>query len=342
MADKGNRKGARAEEAMRLHFRKLGYFGVRAIPYSFGELSVTDIDLWLYRPAGVFRERINVDIKCKQKPQAIERILWATGVTQVLRLDQCVVVTTETHPAVMEFGKRSNVTVVDGKFLQHAIQNAVTDRLSEEDFCNALRPNGAEEKGKQLRWKYEGAKKRLLNLSYDGCNLHLLDIRACMEDLYAYPGMAQSVRRLLYVLISYWCITLDYLISKSEFLDDDKRRQEIETGLRYGSAGRQRLDDFVRTLESCKKNIDRQSSEVISSIVYKLREEAGGVRADTCAEYIMRQIGPAKLFDLARDFEEAAFGPTCPTVSELPVELKSLLMVLVDFYGLERSKALSW
>jgi len=105
MADKGNKKGGQAEESMRGAFRTMGYFVVRGIPYSFREYDITDVDLWLYRATGVSRERINVDIKNKRTPQAIERILWTLGVMQVLRMDRCIVVTTETNPAVLEFGR---------------------------------------------------------------------------------------------------------------------------------------------------------------------------------------------------------------------------------------------
>ena len=110
MASKREGKGAQAEETMRQRFRQMGYFAVRGIPYSFREFHVTDIDLWLYGPTAAFRERINVDIKNKKTPQAIERIFWALGVTQALRLDRCIVVTTENNPAVLEFGRRRGVT----------------------------------------------------------------------------------------------------------------------------------------------------------------------------------------------------------------------------------------
>jgi hypothetical protein len=343
MSNKGNKKGAVAEEGMRQAFRKMGYFVVRGIPYSFREYHLTDIDLWLYSVAGAFRERINVDIKHKRTPQAIERIFWTLGVTRVLRLTNCIVVTTETNPAVLEFGRRSGVTVIDGNYLQQAIATLEDKRLSEEEFIEAILPVEAEEVGRSLRRRYEGGKRRLIiNLTYDGVNLYLLDIRACMEDMASYSGLGKSIRRVLYVLVSYLLITLDYLMSESAFLSEKERSEEVEEGLRYGSAGKGRLDDFIRLLSQCKAPRNRQVNDVIEGIAEELKSGADGLKADIVAEYISHQVGSKRLFDLACTLEDAAFTPDCPTVAVLPSDVKSLILVIVDFFGLDRKSAMYW
>jgi len=343
MTGKRQCKGANAEEAMRQRFRQMGYLAVRDIPYSFREFSVTDIDLWLYGPAGAFRERINVDIKNKKTPQAIERIFWAIGVMQVLRLDRCIVVTTETNPAVVDFGKRGNVTVIDGHCLRAVTCEPWDGRLSEEDFCRAVQPADAEDKAKELQRRLEGAKKRLLtHFNFDGCNQHLLDIGNCMDDLIAYPGMASGTRRLLYLLVSYLIITIDYLLSKSVFIDTGGRREEVEAGLRFGSAGRHRLEEFGRILEGCRSPGNADTNRVIAGIVASLRNGAAALRTDIVAEYLVQQVGPDKLFRLAQAFEQAAYAPDCPMVMQLHSDLKSAIMMLVDFHGADRNKAMTW
>lgn len=343
MAARKHDKGANAEEAMRQRFLQMGYFAVRGIPYSFREFSVTDIDLWLYGPAGVFRERINVDIKNKRTPQAIERIFWTLGAMQVLKLDRCIVVTTETNPAVVDFGKRCNVTVVDGHYLGETLRGSPLARLTEEEFAAAIRPAGAEEKAKEFQRRFEGAKKRLLtHLSFDGCNLHLLDIRRCMEELLAFPGMTPSTRRMLYLLTSYLMVTLDYLVSKAAFAEPGACREEVELGLRYGSAGRNRLDEFGKVLEGCRTSGNEEANRVISGIVARLQSGVAEVRADIIAEYITRHVGPGKLLALALAFEQVAYARECPAVANLQADLKSAIMMLVDFHGVDRTKAMTW
>jgi hypothetical protein len=342
MTDKGNNKGARAEEAIRNVFRHAGYYVVRAIPYSFQGRDVTDIDLWLYGKTGVFRERINVDIKNKKTPQAIERFFWALGVMQVLRLERCIVVTTESNPAVVEFGRRSNVAVIDGQYLQDAQAKPDTNRLSEEDLLKAIHPADAEELGKELHGRYLTAKARLLTqMTFDGCNLQLVDGRKCLEEMMAYPGAQMSVRRVFYAISSYVAVTVDYLAAKMEFTDQDRRRHAIESGLRYGAAGRYRLDEFSRILVACKSPDRPEDNEVISRIVNTLKAEAGGLRVDIIAEYMAKQLSTAGLFDLAVQLESHAFAIECPPIVGLPTELKSFVMMLADFYGMDRTKVMA-
>jgi len=337
MANKGNLKGARAEEAIRSVFRKEGYYVVRGIPYVFQGRDVTDIDLWLYGRTGAFRERINVDIKNKKTPQAIERFFWALGVMQVLRLDRCIVVTTERNPAVVEFGRRSNVAVIDGQYLQSPQVEPDTDRLSEEEFLKAIHPPGAAELGKNVRGQYLAAKARLLTqMTYDGCNLHLLDIRMCLENLVTYPGVQASIGRVLYAILSYIAITIDYIVTKMEFAEPEQRRAAIENGLRYGNVGRYRLEEFSRILEDCKNPYRDEDNEVISRIVSTLKSEAGAVRADMVAEYLSQQVENDSLFDLALHFETHAFASDFTRIADLPSDLKAFVLMLADFYEIDR------
>jgi hypothetical protein len=321
----------------------MGYFVVRGIPYSFGRYSVTDLDLWLYGLTGGFRERINVDIKNKKTPQAIERILWTLGVMQLLRLDRCIVVTTDKNPAVLDFGRRSGVTVVDGRFLQEAGAGLTQERLTEEEFLNALGASDAEELTKALRFRYEAAKKRLVtHLNYDGCNLHLMGIRDSMEYLETHAGLRDRPRRLLYVLISYLLISIDYMLSRTAFMAADERHKDVDAGLRYGSAGKQRLDDFVKILNSCRPTDETQGGRVVDDIARRLRDETNKLRSDMVAEYMVRKVGPENLFALAHAFENAAFRAGCPVVADLPSELKSLVLMLTDFHEMDRTRALAW
>jgi hypothetical protein len=341
--DKGNRKGSLAEEAMRASFRGMGYYAVRAIPYSIQEYHVTDIDLWLYGRKGLFRERINVDIKHKSTPKAMERILWALGAMRVLRTDRCIVATTERNPAVVEFGRRNGVSVVDGAMLQQCIGSLAPVRLSEEEFIAAISPAQVSDRGLAFRKRYDAAKRRLLmNLGYDGCNLFLMDILASMQDMAQFTGLVGNVRRLLYVLTSYVSLACDYLVSRQEFASNDRRLQELETGLRYGSAGRTRIDDFIRTLEACKTPGEEEANRVIEEIGGKLRQESSGLRVDMVAEYVVRQVGHDRLFDMAMRFEEAAFACDCPVVGDLGIEEKSFLMMLVDYCQIDRKMAVNW
>ena len=220
--------------------------------------------------------------------------------------------TTERNPAVVEFGRRCNVAVIDGLYLQDAQAKPDTSRLSEEDLLASINPAGAEKLGKELLGRYLAAKARLLTqMTFDGCNLHLVDVRKCLEDLMAYPGAQKNVRRVLYAIMSYVAVTVDYLAAKMESSDQERRRYAIESGLRYGTAGRYRLDEFSKILAACRNPNRPEDNEVISRIVDTLKAEAGDLRADMIAEYMAKQFSSAGLFDLAVQLETHAFAIDC-------------------------------
>lgn len=344
MAQKGSKKGSSAEEAMRIAFLSKNYFVVRDVPFSYGQFDVTDIDLWLYGTAGVFRERISVDIKNKKTPQAIERIMWALGVRQALGLSKCIVVTTEKRSEIVDFGRKQGVLVIDGEYLKFAVQSGQpSDRISEEQFLNAIKPPNAGELSKHLCERYITAKERLLTgMHYDGANSHLLAVTDCFQDLSAYPGARASVRRVLYAIASYLLVTLDWMISRNEFQTEDAREKQLEDGLKYGTAGRSRISGFVRLLEQCKSGSDQDVFTVIDSIAAKVERGAESVRADVIAEYITRTLGNDTLVPLAKQFEAEAFKPTVCSFANLNADMKATLLMLVDFCDMERKDALAW
>jgi len=164
----------------------------------FGETG-TDVDLWLYaRNSPLSRERVNVDIKNKKTPQALERIFWTKGLQTVLGLDSCVVATTDSRPDVRDFGLQHDVKVLDGKFLARLNKSTKSqqNRISEEEFLRELDDGSLGRLGGDWRGRYDLSKSRLLHsLSFDGCNAWLEDIDLLLSDI----GAGAPRWRLLYV-----------------------------------------------------------------------------------------------------------------------------------------------
>lgn len=104
------------------------------------------------------RERVNVDIKNKKTPQALERIFWAKGLQTVLGLDSCVVATTDGRPDVRDFGLQHDVKVLDGKFLARLTKSAKSqqDRISEEEFLRELDDGSGPSDAKRVAGKLPG------------------------------------------------------------------------------------------------------------------------------------------------------------------------------------------
>ena len=73
-------KGAVLEEVLRAYFLRAGFFAIRGVTFRFADEDLTDVDLWLYeRPTGTSRRVQICDIKYKQRPKAVERIFWTSG-----------------------------------------------------------------------------------------------------------------------------------------------------------------------------------------------------------------------------------------------------------------------
>lgn len=336
MAKRPVDKGGRAEEAIRYAFLQRGYFVARGLPYRYGGLDITDVDLLLYGLTGAGREMINVDVKNKRTPQAMERTFWAMGIRAALRCDRCIVATSETNPAVLEFGRRFGVSVLDGRYLQANMSELPVDRIAEEDLIDLLWVEDAAEFSGTLKDRYLAAKSRLLLLrTFDASNAFLRDVGDCLADLLAYPSCRDAVRRVLYAISAFLCVSLDSQWARTDFSDNARRVEEIDLGLRYGSAGRQRIDDFISTLKQCRSD-DPAVERVIQNIERQIEDDVRELRTDMIAEFVGKTA--ADLFPLARDFDAAAFAAKAPDVAGLNTRAKSLVFMLADYFSLDRVK----
>lgn len=336
MTRKSVDKGSEAEEAIRHAFLERGYFVVRGLPYRFGEYDVTDVDLLLYGTTGSSRELINVDVKNKKTPQAMERIFWAMGMRTALRCDRCIVATSETNPAVAEFGRRLGVTVLDGTFLRGAIGSIPPDRLFEESFLDALRAKDAEDLAKILRERYLAAKARFSSIwAFDSNNANLRDVGSCLEDLLMYQACRPNVRRVLYAISAFLCATLDAQQSRFALVGGADLATAMDQGLRYGSAGRKRIDDFIGTLGKCRF-ADASDGMVIGKIERQLESSISHMRTEIVVDFVKRNA-PC-LFALARTFEAAAFSKAPPNISSLDQQARSFIFMLADYFSLDRVK----
>lgn len=332
-------KGAAAEEALRNYFLSIGYYVVRGCKFTFNRFDVTDVDLWLYaRNSPLSRERICVDIKNKKTPQALERIFWAKGLQATLELESCIVATTDTRPDVSEFGLRHNVKVLDGKFLSRLTKSPRShqERISEEDFISEIEggPLGLYEG--DFRGRYDASKSRLLHsLNFDGCNAWLEDIS------YLLSKMASGIenRRLLYVTCSHMLIAMDFIIRELVTADQEKRRQVIERGIRYGMSGQDFAEKVGRMAAALVESVTSQPG-LAETVQHELRTQAADVKADVLAEFFSKTSIGASLFEVALAFEAAAFSPQVISQSAMSVTAQSVIGVLADFFGIDRKIAI--
>lgn len=330
-------KGPAAEEALRNYFLNIGYFVARGCKFTYKRFDVTDIDLWLYaRNSPLSRERVNVDIKNKKTPQALERIFWAKGLQTVLGLDSCVVATTDGRPDVRDFGLQHDVKVLDGKFLARLTKSAKSqqDRISEEEFLRELDDGSLGRLGGDWRGRYELSKSRLLHsLNFDGCNAWLEDIGLLLSDI----GAGAPRWRLLYVTCAHLLIAIDFILRKHITSDHDQRKAVIDAGIRFGESGQAFTQRVSQMAASLVESIAAQPG-LSKTVQQEIEDQASQVKAEILAEFFAKNT--SGFFDIALQLEATAFAPDLLMPSTLPASCQSVIGVLADFCGLDRKLAI--
>lgn len=338
-------KGTIAEEALRRYFLGAQFFVVRGAAFEYAGYSITDIDLWLYQRGSVLtRERINVDIKNRKTPQAIERIFWAKGLQEVLGLDRAFVATTDNRPETQEFGFRNGVTVLRGKFLSDVVSHFkdIDERLSEEQFIEQL--------GKRFTVKqdlvpgkvYERHKGFLLShLDFNGANRHLRQVGYLLEELLAVEKPDPWVFRLLFAVVAHLIVTLDFCVHHLGHEDPEVRQAILTEGLRYGNAGKRSADRILAVVVQLIRSAEVRSLFANEEAIREnIESELGKLPVEGFADYLSRTEVSRKLFNLAKTFEALAFRREPPDISLLDGEQKSVLAVIIDLFGMDRKHLL--
>ena len=167
-------KGFTMEETLRFYFLQSGYYVARGIPFKYRNFDITDIDIWLYnRTSSVSREITIVDIKNKRTPKAIERIFWVKGLQQAVNANNALVATTDRNPDVKEFGKKLDIFVLDGNFLNKIkkLEEELEHRISDEELYQLFDNYSLSKLDGDWKKKYEESKALLaLGLNFDNLN----------------------------------------------------------------------------------------------------------------------------------------------------------------------------
>jgi hypothetical protein len=337
-------KGAAMEESLRRYFLNLGYYVLRGVKFRYNTFDVTDVDLWLYaRTSALARQRINVDIKNKRTPQALERIFWAKGLKETLALDDCMVATTDSRPDVREFGLSHKVAVLDGPFLTRLQSSVKThiERLSEEEFIALAEHASMGKIGGDWKGRYEEAKSRVLtDLRFDGCNAYLNDIQYFLEQSIASSEAEKTSLRLVYSVISMFLIAVDFVLKDHSALDNEHRFQLLCEGFRYGDSGKAYATRLTR-LAAGLTEVAGIAPGAGKAVVDELNRQALEMPAEVLAEFFSKGSVQGVLFSTALEFEGAGFSPTVPMPSALSASAQGIIGVIADFLGIDRKRVIN-
>lgn len=332
-------KGITAEEALRGYFRSTGCFVVRNIPLVYKSYDVTDVDLWLYIKASSFAaERVCVDVKCRKTPQAMERVLWTKGLKEVLGVDRAIVVTLDNRPETRDFGTAHGIGILQGEFLERTLAAfPPNDRLTEEDLFSLLKSPCVVDSGVEWRAWFRRVKARILNsLNFDGCNSFVLAAKLLLDEYMATGGSSEVSVRLLYAVIAYLLVCLDYTSHSCVSLDVAGRASVLINGFRYGEAGRQRTDEVVQMALQLLSDAGKTDLFSRESLRDEFDRQVSEYRAEILGEHFAKSESLKNLFNTARVFESLAYSKALQRPNEIHAEQKAVIGLLCDLLGHDR------
>lgn len=331
-------KGPVLEELVRAYFAQQGYFAVRSASYRFGGSEVTDIDVWLYGRQGAgARVRAIVDVKNKRSPKALERIVWARGMQDVLGADLAIVATTDTDPNVARFARGANVSLLTKPFLTRLEQGlGIASRLSLEEFVALVRANPSAKMDGDWVKIIESVRSVLISTpGFGAFNQATVAFRFFAQKVATRTQHFDQVLRCAYLVAAYSCIALDHALSGLAYDSADSKKTAIVTGVRFGS------DDFDRVQSSMRSMLDVVASRmengrvVAAQASQALNDAFGSVRAEIIGEFFGRDVQPVNLFKVAKELEKRAFSRVLD--AELSLDEKQVLGVLCDFLDVPRA-----
>jgi len=337
-------KGEEIEELLRNYFLKSGYYVIRGVPFSYEGFDVTDIDLWLYnRASPVSREITIVDAKNKKTPQAIERIFWTNGLKFACGATNAIVATTDNRRAVSHFGKELGVVVLDGAFLSRLKMpdaNSI-DRISDEELSNDIKSYSMQKLDGDWKRRLLLAKSLLAKpLTFDSCNQWLIDGKFFAELTITRPNQSVAATRCLYLICSFLAIGIDYLLREYSFIEQSDRTQIMTDGFTFGSRGKSGMDNLIDVASGLIRQHSNEGDRVSLEVKNNFYRALSDLDTRSLGEYFSRHETARSLFASAKEFESLAMARNLTDKSERSLECRSMLLCLVDFWGLDRTQFL--
>lgn len=330
-------KGFHMEECLRNYFLEMGYYVVRGVKYLYKDTEITDIDLFLYnRPTILSRERINVDIKNKKSPQAMERIFIAKGIQTILNFDKCIVATKDTRDSTKEFANLHNVIVLDGTLLSRISSKIYIERYTEEDFVEEINKDSLGKLSGDWRMKIEQMKSSLLNeLDYSGCISSLEGTKYFIEECITNPKRKIISSRCFYLLLSFFLIKLDFVMKDVAFLENEHKQRKITNGFRYGNVGETGMNKFITIIKQLV------AENQVSSVNSQVHDLYDSIPVNIISAFFSKNEVSKFLFKTAKELEGYAYLKEYNSPNKISLEARSIISVILDYFKIDRKSFFS-
>lgn len=339
-------KGFALEEILRAYFLRAGFFVVRGVPLRVADEDLTDVDLWLYeRPTGTSRRVQICDIKYKQKPKAVERIFWTSGLATALGVDGAYVATTDSRQSLRSIARKLDLQLIDGTDIKR-IQSSQTilypDRIADEQLSSELQAVDKEFRKKD----FQLARVDILSALSEG-----FGASSAVRALEAFCSLASAVvgyhpdskparaaGRLSYLAAAIACESLDYVSVSAAFRSMEERRKLILDAVRLGALSDEQGQQTLKMAIALVEKYATGGRGAARAMETALRKDLERIPAEIVADQAMKLLKTDQLFLTGRELEMAAYALIPPGFDGLSITTKSMLGALLDYANIDRER----
>lgn len=344
-------KGAVLEEVLRAYFLRAGFFVIRGVPFRFANEDLTDVDLWLYeRPTGTSRRVQICDAKYKQRPKAVERLFWTSGLADALDVDGAYVATTDKRRSLRAVAEKLDLQLIDGTDIQR-IQNSQSvlypDRIGDEQLISELKSVDKEFRNRNL----QDGRIDILSALSEGfgaaSTVRTLEafgrLAAAVISFHPDSNAARAAGRLAYLAAAIACESVDYVSVSAAFRPMEERRDAILNAVRLGALSNDEGDQTLRMALALVEKYAPGGKSTSIALQAELRKDLDRIPAEIVADQAVRLLKSDQLFITGRELEMAAYHSALPSFDQLGSAAKSMLGALLDYSGVDRERfATAW
>ncbi len=339
-------KGPVLEEALRAFFLRAGFFVIRGVPFRFADEDLTDVDLWLYeRPTGTARRIQICDIKYKQRPKAVERILWTHGLAAALDVDGAYVATTDKRKGLRSVAERLDLQLIDGNDIQRILtsQNTLySERISDEELVEELQRVDAELRSKALQI----ARVDILSALSDGFGApsvvrsleNFTHLARALTEFHPNSAAAKCAGRLAYLAAAIACQSIDYVSVSAAFRTLEEKHQLILNVVRSGALSDEAGQQSLRLALALIEKYGQGGKSAARAVEDALKRDLDTIPAEIIADQSIRLLSNDQLFNVGRELEMAAYLVALPPFDNLSILTRSMLGAMLDYGGIDRKR----
>jgi hypothetical protein len=340
---KNGKKGFDTEEIVRSYFLAAGFFVVRGVTLRNGGDELTDIDLWLYeRSATLARRRIIIDIKDNVQPKAAERLFFVKGLAEIIQVEATGVATSDSRRSLRELARKHNVLWIDNADLQRLKSSeklAVSSRVTDEMIDDLIAQVDTSRSSRNVRDAFKSIKSSVADRFGPSCANTATDGAQYFAKMAieAHPDSlpAQVFTRLVYFSCAIAAAALDFASGEIALRPLPERLASLTSAIRFGEDPKGTAEK-LRWAEAAIREYAPNGAGIAEAVRNRFNEALQAVPAEGLAEVVVKMANTDRLFEAARDLEQAAYATDLGTFDELSVDARSFLGGVLDFIGTDR------